>query len=202
MHVHQSLVHEDSDVNAFADASAEHGLSDLALSFVAGQLAHARGMAAVLAPLVNSYKRLVPGFEAPVYVSWGQTNRSALIRVPQIQPGRLESTRLELRCPDPSCNPYLAFAVMLRAGLDGIQRNLEAPPISNQDLYEDLSEGNLETLPGSLGQALQELQRDELVCETLGPHILDRYVEAKATEWRDYISHVSNWELERYLPIY
>jgi glutamine synthetase len=202
MHVHQSLVHLDSGLNAFAEASAEHGLSKLALSFVAGQLAHARGMAAVLAPLVNSYKRLVPGFEAPVYVSWGQTNRSALIRVPRIQPGRLESTRLELRCPDPSCNPYLAFATMLRAGLDGVKRNLEPQPISNQDLYEDLSDSNLETLPGSLGQALQELQQDRLVCDTLGPHILDRFVEAKATEWREYISHVSNWELERYLPIY
>jgi glutamine synthetase len=202
MHVHQSLVHLDSGRNAFADTGAEHGLSKLALSFIAGQLAHARGMTAVLAPLVNSYKRLVPGYEAPVYISWGQINRSALIRVPRIQPGRLESTRLELRCPDPSCNPYLAFATMLRAGLDGIKRNLEPQPISNQDLYEDLSDSELETLPGSLGQALQELQQDQLVCDTLGPHILDRYVEAKVIEWQEYITHVSNWELERYLPIY
>ena len=127
MHVHQSLMDKDTGLNAFADTDAEHGLSDLALGFIAGQLIHARGMSAVLAPLVNSYKRLVPGYEAPVYVSWGQINRSALIRVPQVQSSRPESTRLELRCPDPSCNPYLAFAVMLRAGLDGIRRHLEPP---------------------------------------------------------------------------
>jgi glutamine synthetase len=202
MHVHQSLMDKDTGRNAFADMGSEYGLTDLALGFIAGQLLHARSMSAILAPLVNSYKRLVPGYEAPVYISWGQINRSALIRVPQVQSNRPESTRLELRCPDPSCNPYLAFAVMLRAGLDGIRRELQPPPISNEDLYERRSRSGLEMLPGSLGEALAALQGDELMRETLGDHILDRFVEAKASEWQDYATHVAGWELERYLPIY
>jgi glutamine synthetase len=206
MHVHQSLVWMASGENAFADPGGEYGLSELARHFVAGQLAHARGMCAVLAPLVNSYKRLVPGYEAPVYVSWGQINRSALIRVPQVQADRPESTRLELRCPDPSCNPYLAFAVMLSAGLDGIKRRLEVPAISNQDLYHLDNEWRLahglKTLPGSLGQALKEMERDPLVRETLGDHIFERFVEAKSMEWQEYCRQVSQWELERYLRVY
>jgi len=206
MHVHQSLFHIDSGQNAFADEQEERGLSALARQFIAGQLAHARGMSAVLAPLVNSYKRLVPGYEAPVYISWGQINRSALIRVPQVQPDRPASTRLELRCPDPSCNPYLAFAVMLLAGLDGIERGLEAPPISNEDLYHLDDAGRrtrgLDTLPGSLGEALKELERDELLRAALGEHIYQRFIEAKTIEWNEYRIHVSDWELMRYLPIY
>lgn len=202
MHVHQSFIHKETGKNAFAARDSEHGLSDVALRFIAGQLAHAPGMTAVLAPLVNSYKRLVPGYEAPVYISWGQINRSALIRVPQVQPDHPESTRLELRCPDPSCNPYLAFAVMLRAGLDGIQRKLDPPPISHEDLYKNLTLHNLETLPGSLGEALEELKRDDVVRQTLGEHIFDRFVEAKTIEWQDYSTHVSQWELDRYLRIY
>jgi glutamine synthetase len=202
MHVHQSFIHAETGENAFADLGAGHGLSNVALHFIAGQLAHARGMSAVLAPLVNSYKRLVPGYEAPVYVSWGRINRSALIRVPQVQPGHPESTRLELRCPDPSCNPYLALAVMLRAGLDGIRRELEPPPISNEDLYENRMDRDLETLPGSLGEALEEMVGDALVQATLGEHIFDRFVEAKTKEWQAYCTHVSGWELERYLRIY
>jgi glutamine synthetase len=202
MHVHQSFFHAETGQNAFSDLGTEQGLSSVALHFIAGQLAHARAMSAVLAPLVNSYKRLVPGYEAPVYISWGQINRSALIRVPQVQPGHPESTRLELRCPDPSCNPYLAFAVMLRAGLDGIRRELEPPPISNEDLYENRIERHLETLPGSLGEALEEMACDALVQATLGEHIFDRFVEAKTKEWQAYSTHVSGWELERYLRIY
>jgi glutamine synthetase len=206
MHVHQSLFHIDTEKNAFADDQEEHGLSKVARQFVAGQLTHAKGMAAVLAPLVNSYKRLVPGYEAPVYISWGQINRSALIRVPQVQPDRPASTRLELRCPDPSCNPYLAFAIMLRAGLDGIERGLEVPPISNEDLYHLDDAGRrtrgLDTLPGSLGEALKELQQDELLKQTLGEHIFQRFIEAKTIEWNEYRVHVSDWELSRYLPIY
>ncbi len=206
MHVHQSLIDARTGENVFADAEDEIGLSRVARQFIAGQLAHARGMSAVLAPLVNSYKRLVPGYEAPVYVSWGQTNRSALIRVPQVQPDRPESTRLELRCPDPSCNPYLAFAVMLRAGLEGIKEGLEPPPISNEDLYHLDDQGRqargLDTLPGSLGQALAELERDDLVRETLGDHIFDRFVGAKTIEWQEYSIQVSAWEMERYLRIY
>ncbi len=206
MHVHQSITHRQTEANLFADVDDEYGLSSLAHQFVAGQLAHARSMCAVLAPLVNSYKRLVPGYEAPVYISWGQINRSALIRVPQVQAHRPESTRLELRCPDPSCNPYLAFAVMLAAGLDGIRRELTPPPISNEDLYHlDLpmrEKRGLQTLPGSLGEALDELQADDLIRETLGEHLFDRFVEAKTIEWQEYCTHVSSWETGRYLRVY
>ena len=206
MHVHQSLTQADTGDNLFSDEGNQYGLSLLARQFVAGQLTHAAGMCALLAPLVNSYKRLVPGYEAPVYISWGQINRSALIRVPQIQPGRPESTRLELRCPDPSCNPYLAFAVMLRAGMDGIERGLETPPVSNEDLYDLDARGReargLDMLPGSLGEALEELKRSALVRETLGDHIFDRFVEAKTIEWQEYSTQVSDWELKRYLRTY
>jgi glutamine synthetase len=206
MHVHQSLFQAGSGKNAFADGGAEYGLSALARHFVAGQLAHARGMCALLAPLVNSYKRLVPGYEAPVYISWGRINRSALIRVPQVQPERPELTRLELRCPDPSCNPYLAFAVMLRAGLDGIRQELEPPPISDEDLYHlndaDRAAKRLSMLPGSLGEALAEFQTDVLVRETLGEHIFGRFLEAKGLEWQAFSRAVTEWELSRYLPIY
>jgi glutamine synthetase len=206
MHVHQSLVRLDTGENAFASAQDEYGLSTLARQFVAGQLEHARAMCAVLAPLVNSYKRLVPGYEAPVYVSWGQINRSALIRVPQVTPDRPESTRLELRCPDPSCNPYLAFAVMLHAGLDGVKRQLEPPPISNEDLYHLDERGReargLGTLPGSLGEALDELKDDDFMRGALGNHILERFVEAKTIEWQEYSIQVSDWELDRYLRVY
>lgn len=206
MHVHQSLMRADTGENIFADAQDEYGLSTLARQFVAGQLTHARGMCAVLAPLVNSYKRLIAGYEAPVYVSWGQINRSALIRVPQVQRDRPVSTRLELRCPDPSCNPYLAFAVMLRAGLDGIRRQLEPPPISNENVYHlddqvRLTRG-LATLPGSLGEALEELRHSDLVRETLGDPLFERFVEAKAIDWQQYNAQVSKWELDRYLSIY
>jgi glutamine synthetase len=206
MHVHQSLIGVDTGRNLFADGQGEARLSTLALQFIAGQLAHARSMCAVLAPLVNSYKRLVPGYEAPVYVSWGQINRSALIRVPQVQPDRPESTRLELRCPDPSCNPYLAFAAMLRAGLDGIERELEPPPIANEDLYhlddQRRREQGLDILPGSLGEALEGLRRSELVRETLGDHIFERFLEAKTIEWQEYCIQISDWELDRYLAVY
>jgi len=206
MHVHQSLYWQNNGQNAFADGKNDYGLSELARQFVAGQLAHARSMCAILAPLVNSYKRLVPGYEAPVYVSWGQINRSALIRVPKVHADQSESMRVELRCPDPSCNPYLAFAVMLRAGLEGIERQLEPPPISNENLYHVDEEGRqqrgLATLPGSLGEALVELENDELMHEALGSHVLKRFVEAKTIEWREYCTQVSAWELGRYLPIY
>jgi glutamine synthetase len=204
MHTHQSLMHMQSGVNAFYDAEDAYGLSSIARHFIAGQLAHAQGMAAVIAPLVNSYKRLVPGYEAPVYISWARTNRSALIRVPQITPGRPLATRLELRCPDPSCNPYLAFAVMLHAGLEGIRLRLAPPDPSEEDLF-DLSEARrseLQTLPGSLGEALVALKQDQLVQAALGPHVYQRYLLAKTQEWDDYRLSISQWELDRYLPIY
>ena len=203
MHVHQSLADKTTGKNAFYDANDERGLSEVAHNYIAGLLEHAQGMAAVLAPLVNSYKRLVPGYEAPVYVSWGRTNRSALVRVPRISAGRSQATRVELRCPDPSSNPYLVFAVMLKSGLDGIKRKQAPPPAAEEDLYHiDPRSRSLTTLPGSLGDALEALKADEVVQSALGPHIFERYVEAKQQEWDDYRLHVSQWELERYLPIY
>jgi glutamine synthetase len=203
MHVHQSLSSLETGKNLFYDADNPYGLSETARHFIAGLLAHARGMIAVLAPLVNSYKRLVPGYEAPVYLSWGRTNRSALVRVPRISASRPQATRVELRCPDPSCNPYLAFAVMLKAGLDGISRKLPLSSAAEEDLYHvDPRSRQLETLPGSLGEALAELQRDEVICAALGPHVLERFIEAKSQEWDEYRIYVSQWELNRYLPIY
>ena len=203
MHVHQSLADIRTGKNAFYGEGKERGLSDVALNYVAGLLEHAPAMSAVLAPLVNSYKRLVPGYEAPVYISWGQTNRSALVRVPRITKGRTQATRIELRCPDPSANPYLAFAVMLKAGLDGIKRGLTPPAAAEEDLYHiDPRSRALTTLPGSLGEALEKLQTDEVVQQALGPHIFERFIEAKQQEWDEYRLYVSQWELDRYLPIY
>jgi len=206
MHTHQSLADLESGENLFADPDDQYGISSLAKQFIAGQLKHARGMCAVLAPLVNSYKRLVPGYEAPVYISWARTNRSALIRVPKNRPGRPAASRIELRCPDPSTNPYLAFAVMLRAGLEGIEQNLEAPEPVEENLYHfDESERmrrNIRTLPGTLPEALDEMERDELVRETLGEHVFERLVEAKRGEWDEFRMRVTQWELDRYLEVY
>lgn len=202
MHVHQSLMDKTTNKNLFYDAEDPHGLSTLAKQFLAGQLHHARGMTAVLAPLVNSYKRLVAGFEAPVYISWGSTNRSALVRVPRINPQRLDSTRLELRCPDPSCNPYLAFAVMLACGLDGVKRQLPLQEASEEDLYHAENSSLLPLLPGSLQEATEELERDSVVQAVLGQHIFERYLEAKTLEWQEYRRQVTKWELERYLPTF
>src|SRR5215510_11126713 len=203
MHVHQSFSDIKTGKNLFYDGNDPYGLSKVARHFIAGLLAHAKGMIAVLAPLVNSYKRLVPGYEAPVYLSWGRTNRSALVRVPRISVGRPQATRVELRCPDPSCNPYLAFAVMLKSGLDGIARELPLPDAAEEDLYHvDPRARGLETLPGSLGDALAEMQHDEVIKAALGPHIAERFIEAKTQEWDEYRLFVSQWELDRYLPIY
>jgi glutamine synthetase len=204
MHTHQSFMHVDTGENGFFDADDPYGLSSLAKHFIAGQLAHARGMAAVIAPLVNSYKRLVPGYEAPVYLSWARINRSALIRVPQITPGNSQATRLELRCPDPSCNPYLAFAVMLHTGIEGIRQQLEAPEPAEEDLYEldEVERSSWEMLPANLGEALDELRKDTVVQEALGPHVYHRYLSAKTQEWDEYRLSISQWELDRYLPIY
>ena len=206
MHTHQSLADTGTGENLFFDRDDEYGLSDLAKHFIAGQLQHARGMSAILAPLVNSYKRLVPGYEAPVYVSWARINRSALIRVPQTTRGRSEATRIELRCPDPSCNPYLAFAVMLAAGLDGVRRKLTPPPPVEENLYhfddQMMAKHAIGTLPGTLKEALDELSRDDVVRESLGEHVYDWFVEAKRSEWDDYRKSVSPWEIERYLDTY
>lgn len=203
MHVHQSLWNIESGVTAMYDADNEYGLSGLALSFIAGQLLHAKALAGIIAPLVNSYKRLVPGYEAPVYISWGRTNRSALIRIPRISFGRRRSTRVELRCPDPSANPYLAFAAMLAAGLDGIEKRLSPPTPAEEDLYHvDGMRAGLDTLPADLGQAIEELQKNEVIQAALGQHVFDRYIEAKTLEWNDYRLYVSQWELDRYLTLY
>jgi glutamine synthetase len=201
MHVHQSFSDPRTGRNMFHDAGDAYGLSTLAKHFIAGQLKHAKGMSAILAPLVNSYKRLVPGYEAPVYISWARVNRSALIRIPRAKAPA--ATRLELRCPDPSCNPYLAFAVMLKCGLDGIKRELPLPAASEEDLYESVSaRRGLETLPGSLYDALVEMDNDPVVCDALGPHIYERYRDAKMREWDDYRIEVTGWELKRYLNIH
>ena len=204
MHTHQSMMSLETGKNMFADPDDEFGLSLLAKQFIAGQLAHARSMCAILAPLVNSYKRLVPGYEAPVYLSWARINRSALIRVPRISD--IEATRLELRCPDPSCNPYLAFAAMLKAGLDGIDNKMSPPEALEENLY-DLDEARrlargVEMLPGSLGEALDCLGEDRVIQDALGPHVYERFVGAKTQEWDEYRIEVSPWEIERYLPIY
>jgi glutamine synthetase len=206
MHTHQSLSDLESGDNLFAAPDDAYGISPLAKKFIAGQLKHARGMSAVLAPLVNSYKRLVPGYEAPVYISWARVNRSALIRVPKNRPNKPQAARIELRCPDPTCNPYLAFAVMLRAGLEGIEKDFEVPEPVEENLYHfDESERkrrNIRTLPATLAEALDEMEADELVCETLGEHIVERLVEAKREEWNEFRMRVTQWELDRYLDMY
>jgi glutamine synthetase len=203
MHVHQSLWSLKTGETVMYDAESEYGLSKLALNFIAGQLAHAPAITPIIAPLVNSYKRLVPGYEAPVYISWGRTNRSALIRIPRLSAGRYKSTRCELRCPDPTANPYLAFAVMLAAGLEGIEKNMQPPPPAEEDLYHvDGTRAGLETLPGDLGHAIEALREDEVIQDALGQHVYERYVEAKMQEWNEYKLYVSQWELDRYLTLY
>jgi len=202
MHTHQSIF-DAAGRNLFYDPDDEYNLSRLAYNFIAGQMAHARALSAVVAPTVNSYKRLTPGYEAPVYICWAQLNRSALIRVPAHGPQREGATRVELRCPDPSANPYLAFAAMLAAGIDGIERDLTPPPPVNEDVYgfdeRDLHERAIGTLPGTLAEALDELERDEVIQEALGPAITEAFLRAKRTEWDEYRIQVTTWELERYL---
>jgi glutamine synthetase len=199
MHVHQSLISVDGS-NVFS-GNDDYGLSETAKHFIAGQLHHAAGMTAVLAPLVNSYKRLVRGFEAPIFISWARTNRGALIRVPHV--GRAEATRVELRTPDPSCNPYLAFAAMLRAGLDGIERRLTLPPPVEESLYGfddvELERRNVGVLPDNLRDAIDALETDEVVLEALGDHLAERFIDAKRLEWREYRGQVTTWEIDQYL---
>ena len=206
MHTHQQLLHLATGQNAFVDEQGEYGLSTVGHYFIAGQLAHARGMCAILAPLVNSYKRLVPGYEAPVYINWGRVNREALIRVPRPDANRQLSARIELRCCDPSCNPYLALAVMLRAGLDGIQRKLQLPPAMDESFFlhdeNDRLHRLARLLPATLGEALDGLREDHLIRETLGDSIYEGFLEAKSIEWTEYRRQVHAWELERYLPVF
>ncbi len=204
MHVHQSLSYAETGINAFHDPGDPYGLSTLAKQFIAGQLAHARGMCAVLAPLVNSYKRLYSGFEAPVYLTWARINTSALIRIPRAS--KPEASRIEIRCPDPSCNPYLAFSVMLAAGLDGIRRELSLPEATEENPYLPGTgiqhKTPLEYLPESLNRALDALEEDEVIHEALGPYMFDRFLNAKRLEWREYRLEVTEWELQKYLSLY
>jgi glutamine synthetase len=206
MHTHQSLFHKDSGKNAFFDEKAEYMLSDTAKGFIAGVLKHMKAICAITSPTVNSYKRLVPGYEAPVYLSWARVNRSALIRIPRYSKGKSQATRCEVRCPDPTCNPYLAFATMLKAGLDGIKNKLTPPNPVEEDLYEfsdeKLESLNIDTLPASLGEALVEMQKDDLVKEALGEHTYHKFIEAKQAEWDEYRLYVSQWELDKYLEVY
>ncbi len=203
MHCHQSIF-DAKGKNLFFDAQDAFNLSPTAYGFIAGQLAHARGLAGVVAPTVNSYKRIVPGYEAPVYVCWAQINRSAMIRIPRMTAGREKSVRAELRCPDPSCNPYLAFAAILAAGLDGIEKKTACPPpVNNINIYEmdeaELSKLGIRQLPGSLPEALQELSADPVLVEALGEEAFTAFRRAKQAEWEAYRIRVMDWEVEKYL---
>jgi len=205
MHCHQSLF-DDKGNNLFFDAKDEFKLSKTAYSFIAGQLAHARGLAGVVAPSVNSYKRLVPGYEAPVYIGWAQSNRSALVRIPRYTEGRNKSMRAELRFPDPSCNPYLAFSAMLAAALDGIDNKMTPPaPLNNVNLYhltaEERAKMGVGSLPGSLAEALDELAKDNVLVKALGSNIYEAFSRAKREEWDEYRIHVTDYEIERYLEV-
>lgn len=200
LHIAQVLADSRGD-NAFFDQSQRYALSPLACQFIAGQLAHARGMCALIAPLVNSYKRLAGGAEAPARVTWARVNRGALLRVPEAPARR--ATRLELRAPDPSCNPYLALAVMLQSGLDGIARQLPlAEPMEELDAHdesEDIAEQMANPLPATLGEALEELEWDPVVRDALGQPVVERFLAAKESEWLAYSQHISGWELARYI---
>lgn len=201
MHTHQSLFA--GDRNAFHDPKAQWELSPIALSYIGGLLEHARGFCAITNPLVNSYKRLVPGYEAPVNVAWSMRNRSPLVRIPD---RRGSGTRCELRMPDPSANPYLALAVQLAAGLDGVERRLTPPDPVNKNIFEmshrERRKYRIDELPRDLHEALECLEKDDLIRGALGEHIYERFVEAKHEEWEDYIGKVSAWELQRYLGRY
>ncbi|MCX8206819.1 MAG: glutamine synthetase family protein [Methanothrix sp.] len=203
MHVHQSLFQ--GKRNIMFDASDEYHLSDEAKCYIAGLLKHAPEITAVTNQWVNSYKRLVPGYEAPVYISWARRNRSALVRVPMYKPGKEAATRIEYRSPDPAANPYLAFSVMLVAGLAGIANKYELPPPQERDIYhmsdEERKAAGISSLPGSLNEAIQLAERSYIVREALGDHVFENFIAIKKAEWDEYRTNVSQWELERYLPL-
>jgi glutamine synthetase len=203
MHTHMSLFKDGR--NQFFSADEAYHLSPAGKQFIAGLLKHAREISAVFAQWVNSYKRLVPGYEAPVYVAWSQRNRSALVRIPLYKPGSEQATRAELRCPDPSCNPYLTFAALLHAGLEGIARGYELPPPMETNLYhlsaEERAERGIVSLPETLGEAIDEFSKSELMRRAFGDHIFDAYVKLKRSEWDEYRVQVSQWEVDRYLSV-
>lgn len=201
MHTNMSLFKD--GVNVFFDPTGDKGLSKAAYSFIAGILAHMKGMTAITNPLVNSYKRLVPGYEAPCYMAWSASNRSTLIRIPA---ARGKSTRVELRCPDPSCNPYLELAVCLAAGLDGIEKGMVPPKEITENIFdmdeETRKEYGIDSLPGSLKEAIDAMKTDPLIRETLGDHIFTQYVAGKEKEWNAYRTYVSGWEIDKYIVTY
>ncbi|AAT43118.1 type I glutamate--ammonia ligase [Picrophilus oshimae] len=201
MHVHQSIFNGDN--NAFYDENNRYGLSKYALSYIAGILKNIKGASPILAPLVNSYKRLVPGYEAPVYICWANRNRSALVRVPAPSG---KAKRIELRFPDSTGNHYLQFAVMLGMGLDGIENKAEIPDPVERNVFEmplnERAELGIETMPGSLGEAIKEMERSETIKEILGEHIFENYIKLKRMEWEDYTTYVTDWEINRYLEVY
>jgi glutamine synthetase len=203
MHTHQSLF--TGGRNAFFDGDDKWHLSTVGKQFIAGQLRHARELSAVFAQWVNSYKRLVPGFEAPVYVAWSQRNRSALIRIPLYKPGSEQATRAEIRCPDPACNPYLTFAALLHAGLEGIEQGYELPDPMETNLYhltpEQRKERGIVSLPETLGEAIGELSQSVLIRKALGDHIFERYIELKRKEWDEYRVQLTDWEMKKYLSV-
>ncbi|MBR0081944.1 MAG: type I glutamate--ammonia ligase [Clostridia bacterium] len=201
MHTNMSLFKDGK--NIFFDPNGPKQLSKEAYSFIAGILAHVRGMAAITNPLVNSYKRLVPGYEAPCYLAWSASNRSALIRIPA---ARGSATRVELRCPDPACNPYLAIAACLAAGLDGIEKNLTPPAEITENIFamseEERKAHGIDSLPGNLLEAVECLERDPVIVHTLGEHIYHHYVAGKKREWEEYRTRVTDWELKKYMVVY
>jgi glutamine synthetase len=206
MHVHQSLLNIKSGKNAFYDEKDRYNLSKIAYNFIAGQMKYVKAMCAILCPTVNSYKRLVSGFEAPVYITWASMNRSALIRVPKWFKVKPESARVELRCPDPACNPYLAFAVMLKTGLDALKSNLMPPEPVEENVYqfddEHLVKKRIETLPSSLQEALDHMKRTEIIKEILGEHLFEKYIAIKNKEWNEFKTQVTSWEVDNYLDVY
>ncbi|RJQ19380.1 MAG: glutamine synthetase [Nitrospiraceae bacterium] len=203
MHTHQSLFK--GDRNAFFDAKDKYYLSGIARQYIAGLLKHAPEITAICNQWVNSYKRLVPGYEAPVYIAWARRNRSALVRVPLYKPGKEKATRIELRSPDPACNPYLAFSVMLAAGLEGIEKGYELSEPVEKDIYhlgeEEKKELRITSLPGSLIEAVETAEKSEVVRKALGDHIFNNFIESKKIEWDDYRIKIHPYEIERYLPI-
>jgi glutamine synthetase len=203
MHVHQSLF--ENDRNIFFDPQEQrYHLSQQAKYYIGGLFTHVKEICLVLSQWVNSYKRLVPGYEAPAYICWGTRNRSALIRIPEYKPGKEKATRIEVRSPDPACNPYLAFAMMLAAGLKGIEQKIEPPPPVEKDIFKlsdkERKELNIGYLPGSLEEAVREFEKSDLARQTLGDHIFDSLIANKKVEWDRYRIHVSDFELENYLP--
>ena len=206
MHVHQSLFNVASKSNAFYDENQKYNLSQTARSFIAGQIKHIHAMCAVICPTVNSYKRLVSGFEAPVYITWAAMNRSALLRIPKWFKAKSQAARIELRCPDPACNPYLAFAIMLAAGMEGVENDLTPPEPVEENIYtlddESRISKNIDLLPTSLAEALAELKKDPLLRDVLGEHLFERYVDIKTKEWDRFKTQVTNWEIETYLDIF